>query len=95
MARGNRSRLTHVCPECEQRRPIASLGQAVKWDRLRRKVSVREYGRLIGISAATVSRIERGGEPDLVSAASICQFLDLPAAFVIDEVRKQHPQDQR
>lgn len=49
---------------------------AVRWARSRsRGDSVRDAGRCIGISGATVSRIEAGKMVDVVTYAKVCAWL--------------------
>jgi transcriptional regulator with XRE-family HTH domain len=39
--------------------------------------SLREIAKLIGISTATLSRIERGKEPSLLNFIKICKWLEI------------------
>ena len=53
---------------------IEKLGQMVT--ERRGTLGVRAAAKEIGISPATLSRIENGNVPDLATFASICQWLD-------------------
>ena len=44
---------------------------------------VRETAKEIGVSAATLSRIENGKQPDLTTFEKICKWLDLDPAEVL------------
>ena len=45
--------------------------------------SIREIARKIGVSPATVTRIESGGDPDLVSFRRVCRWLNVSAADLL------------
>ena len=60
---------------------LVSLGQMVA--RKRGKVGIRTTAREIGVSPATLSRIENGKLPDLENFAKICQWLEVDPASVL------------
>src|SRR5713226_1793442 len=45
---------------------------------------IREVAREIGVSAATLSRVERGKIPDLLTFQKICKWLRVDPAQVLD-----------
>lgn len=52
------------------------LSRAVKHKRVMElDIDMREAGRQIGVSASTVSRVERGGMPDMISFGLLCKWL--------------------
>ncbi len=56
-------------------------------DRLRRERGsrgIREVAGEIGISPATLSRVERGNVPDLETFARMCRWLKLDPAAILD-----------
>lgn len=58
---------------------IKSFAEAVKMKRVMKlKTGVRQVGKQIGISAATVSRIERELMPDMNSFVLTCNWLKTP-----------------
>ena len=46
-------------------------------------VGIRETARLVGVSPATLSRVERGHMPDLETFGKICRWLNLDAGEVL------------
>lgn len=70
------------------RRPLASLGILVR--ERRRANKLRETAAEIGISAATLLRVESGRIPDVVTFGKLCQWLGLdPSSFLgIEEKEK-------
>ena len=60
---------------------LKSLGRLVS--RKRGKVGIRATARAIGLSPATLSRVENGQLPDLANFAKICQWLELDPASVL------------
>ena len=50
----------------------------------RGKVGVRATAAAIGISPATLSRIENGHVPDLANFRKICQWLEVDPAAILD-----------
>lgn len=60
---------------------LESLGQMVA-DK-RGKVGIRATAREIGLSPATLSRVERGQMPDLANFSRICKWLELDPARVL------------
>jgi transcriptional regulator with XRE-family HTH domain len=70
------------------RRPLESLGATVR--ETRGDKNLREAAREIGISAATLMRVESGRIPDVETFGRICNWLKKdPAAFL---GMKQHPE---
>ncbi len=65
-----------------------SLAQNVKTVRYLKGVSLREHAKLIGISPATLSRVERGHMCDLSVLSKICDGTGLPVDVLLG-VRKQ------
>ena len=51
------------------------LSSVLKEYRWAKRVGVRELARQIGVSAPTLNRIERGGNPDGASLAKILRWL--------------------
>lgn len=63
------------------RRPLGSLGALVRERRGANKL--RETAAEIGISAATLLRVESGRIPDVVTFGKLCQWLGLdPSSFL-------------
>ena len=60
---------------------LASLAQLVA--QKRGKVGIRATAREIGVSPATLSRVENGKLPDLENFAKICQWLEVDPASVL------------
>ena len=60
---------------------LASLGEMVA--RKRGKVGIRTTAREIGLSPATLSRVENGQLPDLANFTKICRWLELDPASVL------------
>ena len=60
---------------------------------------VREFAREIGISAATLSRIERGKLPDIETFGKLCSVLKLDPADILEiediEANQPPPPQQR
>lgn len=52
----------------------------------RESQSLREASKLIGISPATLSRIENGKVPDLDTFSKLCKWLELDPGFVLGKV---------
>ena len=73
------------------KRSLASLGMLVREQRGARKL--REVAAEIGISAATLLRVEAGRIPDVVTFGKLCQWLKLdPSSFLgMDTVEKNDP----
>lgn len=63
------------------KRPLESLGVALRERRGSRKL--RETAKEIGISPATLMRVENGRVPDLVTFGKMCSWLELdPGDFL-------------
>lgn len=60
---------------------LQQLGELVR--RQRGSRGIREAAREVGVSSATLSRIERGNLPDLETFAKICRWLDIDPAEVL------------
>lgn len=60
---------------------LKSLGQLVA--EKRGKVGIRATAREIGLSPATLSRVENGQMPDLANFTKICQWLEVDPARVL------------
>ena len=60
---------------------LASLGQLVA--QKRGKVGIRTTAREIGLSPATLSRVENGQLPDLANFTKLCQWLEVDPAGVL------------
>ena len=56
--------------------------------------SIRDAAKQAGVSAATLSRVERGGVPDIESFRKICLWLNL-SADVLLKLPVQPPQENR
>ena len=60
---------------------LKSLGRLVA--QKRGKVGLRATARAIGLSPATLSRVENGQLPDLANFTKICQWLELDPANLL------------
>lgn len=60
---------------------LKSLGQLVA--QKRGKVGIRATARAIGLSPATLSRVENGHMPDLANFTKICRWLEVDPARVL------------
>ena len=60
---------------------LAQLGRLVA--KKRDKVGIRATARAIGLSPATLSRVENGQLPDLANFTKLCQWLELDPASVL------------
>lgn len=62
----------------------AKFSKEVKTKRvIEENLGVAELGRLIGSSAATISRVENGKTPDIMTYAKLCHWLRKPMnAFI-------------
>lgn len=60
---------------------LQSLGRLVA--RKRGKVGIRATAREIGVSPATLSRVENGQLPDLENFTKFCQWLEIDPASVL------------
>ena len=70
---------------------LKSLGHLVA--QKRGKVGVRATARAIGLSPATLSRVENGHLPDLANFTKLCQWLELDPASVLgfDPAHRDRP----
>lgn len=57
--------------------PVDQLGAALSRIRAERDKSLREIALETGVSASTLSRIERGGTPDLDVASTVAEWLGI------------------
>jgi len=58
---------------------VAELGELVKRQRERTKMSLREVATTTGVSASTLSRVENGvGTPDSATLARLASWLGVP-----------------
>ena len=60
---------------------IEVLGQKLRLERGGR--GIREIAREIGVSAATLSRVERGNLPDLETFAKLCEWLKIDPSTIL------------
>lgn len=52
------------------------LAKAIKYKRvIELNIDMREAAKLIGVSASTISRVERGGMPDMITFGLVCEWL--------------------
>lgn len=73
---------------------VQQLGQRLRRQRGNR--GVREVAGEVGISAATLSRVERGNVPDLETFAKICKWLEIDPAEILGlDVHRADLQRQR
>jgi transcriptional regulator with XRE-family HTH domain len=61
---------------------LQRLGQQLH--KRRKGRGIREVAAEIGISSATLSRVERGNLPDLETFAKICKWMEVDPAEVLD-----------
>ncbi len=60
---------------------LAQIGETLR--KRRGEKGIRETARVIGISPATLSRVERGNVPDLTTFGKICKWLKIDPAQVL------------
>ena len=63
---------------------LSSIGSLLKEKRDSKNQGIREASKEIGISSATLSRIENGKLPDLESFSKICKWLHINPAEILD-----------
>lgn len=63
---------------------ISSIGSLLRDKRSKSSKGIREVATEIGISSATLSRIENGKLPDLESFSKICRWLRIDPGEVLD-----------
>lgn len=70
---------------------LKSLGRLVA--QKRGKVGIRATARAIGLSPATLSRVENGQLPDLANFTKLCQWLELDPASLLgfDPANRDRP----
>ena len=64
---------------------MSLLGETIKLRREHLGIGCREAAKAARVSPATISRIERGDEPDIASFAKLCAWLGLPSRMFLDE----------
>src|SRR5437879_383256 len=75
------------------RKPLESLGAMVRTHRAERKL--RETASEIGISAATLMRVENGRIPDVETFGKICRWLKVNPGTFLGFAPKQPTQTDR
>jgi len=71
---------------------LRRLGQELRSRRADR--GIREVAKEVGVSAATLSRVERGKLPDLETFAKVCEWLEIDPGDVLGiAVRKSESED--
>ena len=61
-----------------------ALGEALKAERRRRRLSLRDLADEVGVSFNTLSRVERGYLPDLTNYNRIITWLSAPGLVLVD-----------
>jgi hypothetical protein len=64
---------------------LSILGDTLKYRREHDNISLREASKLCGVSHATLSRVERGEDPDMKSFARLCRWLALSPSMFLSE----------
>lgn len=65
---------------------MSLLGETLKARREHAGLGLRDAAKATRISSATLSRVERGEEPDIVTFARLCKWLGLaPQMFLSDD----------
>ena len=67
------------------------LGVALKAERRKRRLSLREVSYETGVSVNTLSRIERGYLPDLKNYQRIIDWLGVPADTFLEATKPESP----
>ena len=68
---------------------FTSFSKAIRQKRLiELNISGREAAKAIGVSYPTLSRIENGNMPDLITYANVCKWLGVPMETFIAKSRK-------
>lgn len=67
------------------------LGDELKVERRRRRLSLREVSYATGVSVNTLSRVERGHLPDLKNYQRIIDWLGVPADMFLDADQQDTP----
>jgi transcriptional regulator with XRE-family HTH domain len=67
------------------------LGRALKAERRRRRLSLREVSYETGISVNTLSRVERGYLPDLKNYQRLIDWLGVPADTFLETGKPESP----
>lgn len=63
---------------------ISQLGEMLKAQRRRKRLSLRDLADETGVSFNTLSRVERGHVPDLRNLTRIAEWLDVPVEMFIE-----------
>ncbi|WP_404351131.1 helix-turn-helix domain-containing protein [Phycicoccus jejuensis] len=73
---------------------LAGLGESLRTERRRRRMSLRDLADEIGVSFNTLSRVERGHLPELKNYERIAKWLDAPgqSLFATDEESPSTPE---
>lgn len=71
---------------------IGDLGRMVRERREQNRQSVRQAAQEAGVSFATVTRVEDGGQPDFVTFMKLCAWLGRPPSSFFRAVTER-PQD--
>ncbi len=64
---------------------MSLLGETLKARREHLSLGLREAAKLAGVSHATLSRVERGEDPDIPNFAKLCQWLGLAPTMFLSE----------
>jgi transcriptional regulator with XRE-family HTH domain len=68
-----------------------ALGDALRAERRRRRMSLRDLADEIGVSFNTLSRVERGHLPDLTNYNRIVTWLSSPGLALVDDDEGEAP----
>jgi len=80
------------------RATVAKLSALIKAKREEEGIGLREARQKSGVSASTLSRLERGissSLPDLNTLSRLATWLDVPLASVLDEKEKGNKKKER
>ena len=64
---------------------MSLLGDIMKAKREHVSIGVREAAKLAGVSHVTISRIERGEDPDIPNFAKVCTWLGLSSSMFLSK----------
>jgi len=67
------------------------LGEALKSERRKRRLSLRDVSYETGISINTLSRVERGYLPDLKNYQRLIDWLEVPADTFLETTQPENP----
>ena len=71
--------------------PLEELGRLVIAKRTERGIGIRAAAREVGISHATLARVEKGFLPDLENYEKIRRWLGIGPAAISDQTAKSEP----